>query len=64
MAALSGQSVQEYLLGCALDPVGDELEALLQARIEEAEARGPVDRSVEQIFREEIERQPPGGEAL
>jgi hypothetical protein len=63
MAALSGKTIKDYILACALPPLPAQaslseadalrqLEAFLKPRIEEAE-RGEVSaRSVEQIFEE------------
>jgi hypothetical protein len=64
MAALSGQTMKDYILACALPSLPEEtdalseeealhqLEAFLQPRIEEARRGKVVGKSVEQIFDE------------
>jgi predicted transcriptional regulator len=63
LAALSGQTIKEYILERALPPQPEEdapsaeealrqLEAFLKPRIEEAERGEVVNQSVEQIFSE------------
>jgi hypothetical protein len=68
MAALSGQTIKDYILERALpswpemEPLSEEealrqLEAFLKPRIEEAERGEAVGKSVQQIF-EEVRREP------
>lgn len=57
MAALQGKSIKEFVLDCtigsyAADSALAELEAILDARVSEAEAEGTSTRTVEEIFRD------------
>lgn len=64
VAALSGQSLKNYILGRALPQSGEdaalaELETLLGPRVESGRASRLVDESVESIFEDAIRKPVP-----
>ncbi len=66
MAALQGKSIKEFVLANTLgrldqDPALKELEALLDARIQNASAEGVSTKTVGDVFRQAREEANPDG---